>query len=123
MLVRAVVRTGHATFAILLEPLGATGAVLARIDHAADAHDLSDLEMGDVRTGLGDAADDLVARNAGIDCSRPLATGGVQVGVADAAEEDVDAHVPRAGVTALEGERTKGRVGAWGGVTGGGDHD
>ena len=57
---------------------------------------------------LGDAADDFMAGNAGIDGGHeaaPLVAGLVKVGVADAAEEDFDLHVVVGGIAALDGGR------------------
>ena len=51
-----------------------------------------------------DPADDLVARDTGIDRALPLVAGGVQVGVADAAVQDVDLDVARQRLAAVEGE-------------------
>ena len=108
--------------AILLLAIVARGAVAAAVDHAADTRDVADLELGDVAADRGDAADDLVTRHAGKQRALPLRTGGVEVGVADAAEQDVDRDVLGAGVAALKREggkrrgRRLGRIGlGWGG--------
>ena len=54
-----------------------------------------------------DAADNLVTRHHGIDGVAPLVAGHVQVGVADAAVEDLDGDIGGAGFAAGEAERSK----------------
>ena len=61
-----------------------------RVHHAADADGVADLELRDLGADGGDAADDLVARARRVDGAAPLVADGVEVGVADAAVEDVD---------------------------------
>ena len=63
------------------------------------------LNVVTARADRGDPADDLVAGHQRIEAHPPLVADGVQVGVADAAKQDVDLHIRRAGVAALEGER------------------
>ncbi len=80
----------------LLEARLALGAGAVGVDHAADRGEVAGLELGDGGADLGDAADDLVAGNAGIDGGHhaaPLVAGLVEIGVADAAEENLDLHV------------------------------
>ena len=95
MPVRGAVGQYHVR-AELLEALAAVRAGAVRIDQAADADEVARLELGDRATDLGDPADDLVARHAGVDRGHhvvPLVTSVVQVGMADAAEEDLDLHI------------------------------
>jgi hypothetical protein len=49
--------------------------VTAAVDHAADADDVADLELRDVAADCGDAADDLVAGDAGVERAFPFALG------------------------------------------------
>jgi hypothetical protein len=67
--------------------------VSAAIDHAADAGQVADLEIPYLVADGDDPADDLVARDRRIQRVLPLVARGVQVGVADAAEQDVDLDV------------------------------
>ncbi len=95
MLVGKVVGEGRIR-AELLEARLALGAGAVRVDHAADRGEVAGLELGDRGADLGDAADDLVAGHAGVDGGHdtaPLVADLVEIGVADAAEEDFDLHV------------------------------
>jgi len=64
-----------------------------------------------------------VPGNEGVDGPLPLAARGMQVRVADAAEQDLDLHVARAGVAALEAEGGEGGGGRVGGVGVGFDYE
>ncbi len=80
----------------LLETLPATWAGMVGIDHAADGDEVAGFVLRDGRANLGDTADDLVARDARVDRGHrlaPLVTDLMQIGVADAAEENLDLHV------------------------------
>ena len=106
---------------VLLVPDGLDGD---RIDAAAarmtglSRSRVADLVAAHVRADLGDAADDLVAGGEGVLLGTPLVADGVDVGVADAGELDVDEHVVLPDVAAgdrglLEGgSRRGGRVGS-----------
>ena len=100
----------------LLEAGLALGAGAVGVDHAADRGEVARLELGDGGADLGDAADDLVAGNAGIDGGHhaaPLVAGLVEVGVADAAEEDLDLHVVLGGIAPRDrgGSKRRSRTG------------
>src|SRR5690606_13097297 len=73
----------------------AIGAVLSAIDDTTDADQVAALMGGHMAAGLGHATDDLVSRHAGVERAGPFAADLVQVGMADAAKEDLDAHVMR----------------------------
>ena len=95
VLVREVVGEGHVG-AELLEALLALGTGAVGVDHAADCGDVADFEFGDSGAGFGNAADDLVAGNAGVyrgHEAAPLIADLVEVGVTDSAEEDLELHV------------------------------
>jgi hypothetical protein len=62
---RAVVGADHAV-AVILQSLVALGTVLAAIDDAADADQIAWLESAHALANSGHAADDLMARYAGI---------------------------------------------------------
>ncbi len=74
----------------LLETSLALWAVTIGIDQAADCSKVAGLEPGDCGADFGDAADDLMSRNAWIDGGHgtPLATDLVKVRVTDTAEKD-----------------------------------
>lgn len=91
--------------------------MLAAVDDAADAHQVARLETLHVRADGGDPAHDLVARHTGVLGAIPFGTHLVQVGVADAAEGDVDLDIMHAGRAAGDlqrFERLVARVGAIG---------
>ncbi len=95
VLVRGVVGESHVR-AELLKTGPAIGAGAVGINQAADGGKVAGLELGDCGADLGDTADDLVAGNAWVDGGHdaaPLVTDLVEVGVADAAEEDFDLNV------------------------------
>ena len=97
-----VVGVGRALVAILLEPAKARLAAPAGIDHAADPHGVACLELRHLGADASDAADDLMARDHGIDRAAPVVAGVVDVGVADAAIENVDHDVVGARIAPLE---------------------
>jgi len=86
-----------------------------RVDEAADGRKISGLEFGDRRTHLRHAADNFMAGNAGIHGGHeatPLITGLVEIGMADAAIQDVDLHVLVRGIPACDGGQRQRRCGA-----------
>src|SRR6185369_17886418 len=103
LLLDAAIGAGHAVLAILLQPLGTTRAVAARVHDAPDGGEVPRLELRDLRADPGHPAHNLVSRHHRIDGPLPLAAHGVEVRMADAAEEDLDLHVVRPGGAAVEG--------------------
>ena len=97
--------------AVLLVAGLAVLALAARVDHAADADAVARREPGDVRADLGDDAGDLVARDGRVGDLAPLAAREVDVGVADAAELDVDPDVLRPDGSTLDLQRAERCVG------------
>lgn len=120
VLVRSVVGEGRRAIAELLLPALAARAGTAGIDQAAHGDEIADLELGGRAAGARDAADDLVARHAGVDRGHeglPLVAGLVDVGVTDAAVQHLDLHIVRLRVAALDGRRCE-RAGGGGGGKG-----
>ena len=98
-----VVRADHAALAVLLYS-GATAAALpAGVDETAHADAVAHLVLGHVGADRGDDAGDFVAGHDGICGCAPLAAHGVDVGVADAREVDVEGDIVRPDVAALDG--------------------
>ena len=96
----------------LFEAFLAVGAGAVGVDHAADGGEVADLEFGDGGADFGDAPDDFMARDAGIDGGHnaaPLIAGLVEIGVADAAEEDFDLNVGRGWIAPHDRGRGKRR--------------
>src|SRR5512132_1988065 len=95
VLVRGVVGERHVG-AELLKSSFALGAGTVRVDHAADRSEIAGFVLGNCRADLGDTADDLVPGDNRVDSGHdaaPLVAHLVEIGVADAAEEDLDLHV------------------------------
>jgi hypothetical protein len=84
-------------------------AVAVGINHAADCSNIARLEFGYYRTDLGDTANNLMTRNAWIDSghSTPLVANGVEIGVADTAEKDLDLNVVFTWITPRNRSRGK----------------
>ena|SRR3954447_4106279 len=82
-------------WAELLESILALVAVAIRINHAANCSNVTWLEPGDCRANLGDAANDLMSRNAWIDSGRraPFATDSMKVRMTYTAEKDFDLNI------------------------------
>jgi hypothetical protein len=82
-------------WAELLESILALVAVAIGINHAANCSNVTWLEFGDCRANLGDAAIDLMSRNAWIDSGRraPFATDSVKVRMTYTAEKDFELNV------------------------------
>jgi len=78
----------------------AWGALAAGVYNDADGRELSELELFGRASHPNDPPYDLVAGNEGIDRVAPLVARHVQVGVADAAVEDVNGDFRRAGLAA-----------------------
>src|SRR3954468_1185586 len=112
----AVVGRDETVLAVLLETLRARAAVLAAVDHAADADRIADLELRDVAADRSDLADDLVSRHARIERARPLGAHRVEIGMADAAIRDLDRDVARARFAPLDVDRFERLVGGVGAI-------
>ena len=108
--------------AVLLEPGEAVVAFPAGVDEAAHTHPVTDLVPGDLRAHLGDHAGDLVSGNHRIARLAPLGAHGVDVGVADPGEVDVEPHIVRADVAPGDGGLRQRLGGRGRGVGGDGAH-
>jgi hypothetical protein len=108
--------------AVLLQPLAAFAAAQAGIDQAADADQIAGLVAADLGPDGRDPADDLMARHERPVHIAPLALGCVQIGVADAAEQDLDLHIIGAQIAAIEIPVAQRGAGVERSVGGGGDH-
>ena len=79
-----------ALVAVVLFAALAGGALAAGVDDDADGRDAAHLELADCAANGRDAADDLMAGNERIDRLAPFVADHVQIGVADAAVENID---------------------------------
>ena len=123
MLVGAVVGEGRSGGTELLQAFLAARAGAAGVDQAARSADVADLELRHLGADGCHAADDLVARDAGVVRARPFAAGRMDVGVADAAEKDFHLHIRRTRLTARDLQRGEFRRRGGGTVgLGGGGH-
>ena len=112
VLVRGVVGERQVR-AELLEPGLAFGTGAVGVDQAADRGEVARLELVTAGADLRDPPDDLVARHEGVDRGHevcPLVADRVEVGVADAAEEDLDLHVALGRVAPRDRGRPSGDV-------------
>ena len=115
-LLRTVVSAGEAVLAVLFKALRAGLAMLTAVDHAADTNQVADAKLRDLGADGGHAADDFVAWNRRIDSPLPLVSHCVEVGVADAAVEDVERDIARTRGSALESERCERGAGGLRGI-------
>src|SRR5438105_3928178 len=106
-----VVGPGGALLAELLEPAAARIALAAGVDETPHARGVAHLEPGHLLADLLDPADDLVPGNDREESgsgTAPFVAHLVDVGVADPAEEDLDQHVVRPRLAALDDEGRQG---------------
>src|SRR5213594_733086 len=118
MLVRRVESENHVR-AEHLEAGLALWAGAVRVDHAADRGEIARFVLGDCRADLGHAADDLVTGNNWIIRGHelaPLVADRMEIGVADAAEEDLDLHVAVSWIATFDLSGREPRCRARGGV-------
>ena len=119
VLVRRVVGEDHVRAELLKASL-ALGAGAVRIDHAADRGEVAGLVLGDRRADLGDTADDLVAGDDRVDSGHepaPLVADLMQIGVADAAEKDLDLDVAFGWIASRDRGGSQRRCRAGGGIS------
>ena len=102
VVVLRVVGADVALEAVLLLAGLAVLAFAARVDHAADADVVADLVLADLGADLFDDTGDLVTRDEREVCLAPLVAPGVDVGVADAGERDLDQDVFGPDLAALD---------------------
>lgn len=111
MLVRGTEGEDHVR-AELLQAGPALGATPVEVDQPAHRGEVAGLEPGDCGADLGDPADDLMAEDAGVDGGHEaasLVTDMMEIGVADAAEQDGDLHVVCGGLAPRDCGGGKGR--------------
>jgi hypothetical protein len=101
----AVVRRVHASLAVLLFAGFAGFTFTARIDETADADGVAGLPFLDLIPQLHYRADDLVAGHHREYRTAPLVAGLMDIRVTYAAVENVDQHIARPGLAALNGKR------------------
>src|SRR6266566_6304362 len=89
----------------LLKASLALWAGAVRIDHAANRGEITWLVPGNCRADLGHTADNLMAGDNRVDSRHelaPLVAHRMQIGVANAAEQDFDLHVAISWITTLD---------------------
>ena len=107
--VNSAVGADVALEAVLLLALLAVHALAAGVHHAADADAVADRVLGDLGANLGDDAGDFVAGDQRVLLGAPVTADGVDVGVADAGELDVDQDIVGSHFAAFDGGWTPGR--------------
>ena len=118
VLVGKIIGEGHVG-AELLEARLALGACAIGVDQAADRGQVAGLEFCDGGAHLRHASDNLMAGNAwvgGRHHAAPLIARLVKIGVADAAEEDLDLDVVPGGIAPRDGGGSKRRCRTGNGV-------
>ena len=120
--VLGVVGADEALLAIGLFMGDAVAADAAGVDHDAYSGEVAFLEALDVGADGGDAANDLMTWDHGVHGAAPLVADLMDVGVADAAVEDLDDDVGWAGIAAFEAEGGEGGGLRLGGVAFGLQH-
>ena len=88
-----VIGSGHSAIAVLLKASFAVLTGSAGVYEYADANSIADFPFGDIRSDGRDGSNDFVAGDHWIDRSTPFVARLVEVGVADAAVEDIDEYV------------------------------
>ncbi|MNC31645.1 hypothetical protein D3C75_799730 [compost metagenome] len=101
VLVNSPIRAGHSIEAILLLTLFAARAFSARINHTAHTYPVTDGIFGNLRSNPGDNPGDFVPRNKGILNRPPLATGSMNVRVANTCELNFNEDIMRLKLSAL----------------------
>jgi hypothetical protein len=117
MFVLAVVSEGRSVVAKLFEMIAAIFAGPAGIDHASDGGEIALMKIFNFAPDSRHVADDFMTGNARIVCATPFTAGGVDIRMANAAEENVDLDIVRAGITPIDRERGEGRRFGTSGVT------
>jgi hypothetical protein len=92
---------------VLLAAVFARGALTAAVDKDANTDEVTNLEFLDGCANFGDAPDNFVTRHNWVRLGAPVTIDSVDVGVADALELNIDAHILRADITAKNGVRAK----------------
>src|SRR5271157_3927827 len=110
MFVHAVVGEGSGTLTVLLQAGLAGSARAVGINHAADGGEVAFLEFAHLRADSRDSTGNLVAGNDGVSCVGPFVARRVQVRVTDAAKQNFDLHVLRAGIATFEGKWLAGEL-------------
>jgi len=114
--VHAVIRADEAVLAVLLEAFRAARAGPARIDEAADAHQIARLVLCHVRAHRGHTADDFMTRHHRIHRVLPFVASLMQVRMAHAAKQHFHLHIMSAQFAALDFERGERRAGVGRGI-------
>ena len=107
--VEGVVSVGRPAAAVLLQTVFAGVAFEAGVDHAADADVIALAEARHIQPHGDNAPDDFVSRDHGIDRVAPVVARLMQIGMADAAVEDLDRHIVGARIAAFELKRNQWR--------------
>ncbi|VVO45046.1 hypothetical protein PS726_06512 [Pseudomonas fluorescens] len=97
-------------------------AAAARVDHAANTDQVADFVLGDIRTDGSNFAYDFVAGHQRVNGNAPLVASLMDVGMADAAVENLDGNVVRPWAATFEFHGGEGSGGRLGGVSDGGVH-
>ena len=103
MFIRTVVSEND-VLAELLEIFVATPAIPTGIDHATDRGEIAFFEFFHIAADRDNATNNFVTRHARKRGPTPFVARRVNIGVANAAEKDVDLHIVRQGIATCERE-------------------
>ena len=117
MRVLTVVGQSHPVFTELLEIILTARTRAAGIDHATDRREIAFPEFLNFLPDLDDAADNFMPGHTRIlGAATPLVARDMQIGMANAAKENLDLDVVRQRIAPFEGKRGEGRASGLGSV-------
>jgi len=105
--IRSAVRPHWPVRAVLLTPVFTRHALTTTIDENTDSDPVANGKFGHSRPHFGNTSNDLVARHDGKGLRSPVTLDGVNVGVANALEFNVDTNVFGTHVTSKDCVRAK----------------
>jgi hypothetical protein len=88
----------------LLETGAAVWANAIGVNHASDCSQIAFLKFPHFAPDFDNASYDFMTRNAWVDRPTPFVTDNMQIGMTDPAEKNLDLHIARLRIAAVEGE-------------------
>ena len=98
----AVLHADETVLAVLFQPFETDAAALAGVHQSTDTGQIARLELRDRVADGSHAADDLVAGHDRMTRIAPLVTHGMQIGMANAAVQNIDPHIVGPQIAPLE---------------------
>ena len=88
----------------MLETGAAVWANAIGVNHAPDCGQIAFLKFPHFAPDFDNASYDFMTRNAWVDRPTPFVTDNMQIGMTDPAEKNLDLHIARLRIAAVEGE-------------------